>query len=107
MLERSSVESVRFVAKYMVTVIYDMILHSKRQDMHKVGITILLLFTRFLSLSALLSLIVFLLLIFVTAVIIVVMVVVVIIVAVAISIVNANACFSPLYFGGVSKNKDS
>ncbi|CAM9438002.1 unnamed protein product, partial [Scytosiphon promiscuus] len=35
LLERSSVESVRFVAKYMVTVIYDMILHSKRQDMHK------------------------------------------------------------------------
>lgn len=38
LLERSSVESVRFVAKYMVTVIYDMILHSKRQDMHKVGV---------------------------------------------------------------------
>lgn len=37
LLERSSLESVRFVAKYMVTVIYDMILHSKRQDMHKVG----------------------------------------------------------------------
>ncbi|CAM9600232.1 unnamed protein product [Ectocarpus sp. 6 AP-2014] len=35
LLERSSPESVRFVAKYMVTVIYDMILHSKRQDMHK------------------------------------------------------------------------
>lgn len=36
LLERSSPESVRFVANYMVTVIYDMILHSKRQDMHKV-----------------------------------------------------------------------
>lgn len=36
LLERSSSGSVRFVAKYMVTVIYDMILHSKRQDMHKV-----------------------------------------------------------------------
>ncbi|CAB1114831.1 unnamed protein product [Ectocarpus sp. CCAP 1310/34] len=35
LLERSSPESVRFVANYMVTVIYDMILHSKRQDMHK------------------------------------------------------------------------
>lgn len=37
LLERSSPESVRFVAKYMVTVIYDMILHSKRQDMHTVS----------------------------------------------------------------------
>lgn len=37
LLERSSSESVRFVAKYMETVIYDMILHSKRKDMHKVG----------------------------------------------------------------------
>eukprot|EP00752_Nemacystus_decipiens_P009643 g8614.t1 len=35
LLERSSLNSVRFVAKYMVTVIYDMILHSKRQDVHK------------------------------------------------------------------------
>lgn len=35
LLERSSSESVRFVAKYMVTVIYDMILHSRREDMHK------------------------------------------------------------------------
>eukprot|EP00903_Cladosiphon_okamuranus_P014404 g13372.t1 len=35
LLERSSLESVRFVAKYMATVIYDMILHSKRQEMHK------------------------------------------------------------------------
>lgn len=37
LLERSSSESVRFVAKYMVTIIYDMILHSKRVDMHKVN----------------------------------------------------------------------
>lgn len=37
LLERSSLDSVRFVAKYMVTIIYDMILHSKRQDMHKVS----------------------------------------------------------------------
>lgn len=36
LLERSSSESVRFVAKCMVTVIYDMILHSRREDMHKV-----------------------------------------------------------------------
>lgn len=35
LLERSSSESLRFVAKYMVTVIYDMILHSRREDMHK------------------------------------------------------------------------
>lgn len=38
LLERSSQDSVRFVAKYMVTIIYDMILHSKRQDMHKVHV---------------------------------------------------------------------